>query len=471
MQNVPSLQEIASIRNQNKRNRLSFLSNKCFGEKKTQQRITWIGDLQQGDGGKGAMVDRLAPHHNICVRVQGGDNAGHTSAFVDEAGNTKTLSYHIIPSGLRFAHTIGLLSDGVMVNPERLSEELDRLCEINPTAKDRLFIGERAHIVLPYHRVVDCGLEDLAAKTNAEIGTTRRGIGPANISKTNRIGIRVIDLQDMKHVRSLVEANAVFFGLPKSIVDESMGWIDKYRELLIKLTVQSDDLLRDAIEDGYSVLFEGAQGPLIDINRGIYPYVTTCPTAFYSVDCAAGVDAVKVDRRIGVLKAYQTMVGEGAFVTEDKEELGDRLRTLGNEFGTTTSRPRRSGWLDLVQSKWAVTTNCLTSAVITKLDVLDTFKEISVCVAYKFNDEIIVDFKPEHKYLLECRPIYKTFEGWSESTKDVGSYDQLPENAKKFVEFIGEYLEIPISGVSKGPSEFDLLARSGRDLDMFYSTL
>ncbi|HEY0168314.1 MAG TPA: adenylosuccinate synthetase [Jatrophihabitans sp.] len=428
------------------------------------QHVTWVGDLQQGDGGKGAMADRLGPSHQLIVRTQGGDNAGHTTVFTAGSGQNVVLKNHIVPSGLRHPGCVGVLGNGVLLNAERLADELAAFAQHVPDIDKRVLVSARAHLVLPLHRLVDGYQEDLKRQSAHEIGTTHRGIGPANVSKVNRIGIRVGDLSDMDLVEERLHANVQFFHLEPDQVRQNLEWLSGYRKLLLSLAIDSRRLINTAVSEGYSVLFEGAQGPLIDLEHGIYPYVTTSPTAVYSVCSGSGVDLSKVTRRVGVLKLYQTMVGNGAFVSEDHGELGERLRRVGEEVGTTTGRPRRCGWLDLVHAHWAVGLNQYTSVVLTKLDVLDDFDEIGVCVAYQRDGEILAHFEPEHRVLTQCTPIYRYFKGWKCSTRELDSYSELPERARQLIDFVGEYLGVDISGVTKGPRDSDILVPAASEL-------
>ena len=427
-------------------------------------RTTWVGDLQQGDGGKGAMTDRLARVHHAVVRVQGGDNAGHTTVFTDTQGNDVVVKNHVIPSGLRQPTTIGIIGNGMLINAQRLADELQALSPVMADLSDRVFVSDRAHLILPLHRVVDATQEDAKELTGRAVGTTRRGIGPANVSKVNRIGIRVGDLSDWSVVTSRVTDNITFFGLGAEHIDVNLSWLADHTKMLLDRAVDSIRLIDDLVSSGYSVLFEGAQGPLIDLERGIYPYVTTSPTAIHSVASGGGFDISRIDHRIGVLKVYQTMVGNGAFVSEDHADVGQQLRLKGEEFGTTTGRSRRCGWLDLLQARWAVDVNHFTSVVLTKLDVLDTFERIGVCVAYELDGRIIAEFEPDHDQLCRCRPVYRYFDGWLSSTRHVATYDALPDRAREFVDFIADHLGVEVGAVTKGPRDSDMLVRLGSDL-------
>lgn len=420
---------------------------------------TWVGDLQQGDGGKGAMADRLAAHHQIVVRVQGGDNAGHTTVFRSESGRDIVVKNHILPSGMRQPETIGVLANGVLINAERLADELETFSAAVPDVRDRLVVSTRAHLILPLHIDVDRKQERL--RSDKAIGTTKRGIGPANVCKINRIGLRVADLRDPDIVRERISAAVDFFGLDESEIDRNIEWIEHHRPLLLERAVDTSRLIDDLVATGHSVLFEGAQGPLIDFEQGIYPFVTTSPTTVHSVGSGSGLDVSRVQNRIGVLKVYQTMVGSGAFVSEDHGAVGDRLRALGEEVGTTTGRDRRCGWLDLVQARWAVGVNRFTSVVLTKLDVLDTFDSIGLCVGYERNGELLIEFDAEHASLQTCTPVYRYFDGWLTSTAACTSFEDLPLEARRFIEFIGGQLNVEIGAVTVGPRDTDILCRPG----------
>lgn len=432
-----------------------------------RQRITWVGDLQQGDGGKGAMVDRLAAHHHVVARVQGGDNAGHTAVFVHD-GHEVVTKVHLLPSGLRHSATIGVLANGVLVNAEQLNHDLEEFSLVSPSVVDRLYISDRAHLVLPLHIQVDKLQEDQKTASGSEIGTTRRGIGPANLSKVNRIGLRVRDLRRTSTVAQRIRQNVDFFRLDEKEIDRNIEWVETYQSVLVDRAIDSVRFLSEAASAGYSILFEGAQGPLIDTEQGLYPYVTTSPTAFYSVAPGAGFDTCLVKHRIGVLKAYQTMVGNGAFISEDHGAIGERLRAQGNEFGTTTGRPRRCGWVDLVHARWAVEINNYSCIVLTKIDVLSGFDEIGMCVAYEHDGGRIFNFMPEHEFLLECRPVYHFMAGWHGVTGTVKSYEDLPAEVHQFVEYVSAYLGVDVAGVTVGPRDEDFLPRAAyRDRDPF----
>ncbi|MER7412270.1 adenylosuccinate synthase [Streptomyces cacaoi] len=428
-----------------------------------QGHVTWVGDLQQGDGGKGAMADRLAAFHQITARVQGGDNAGHTTVFDDAEGRSRTVKSHLLPSGVRHPHVLGVIGNGVLVNPETLAREVAELDAVIPSLRRRLVVSDRAHLVLPLHREVD-GRQERERGSADAIGTTRRGIGPANVSKTNRIGVRVGDLRDPDLLRRRIEQNVRFFGLPADRTEAELAWLDRHRELVLSLAGDSVALLDAAVDAGYSVVLEGAQGPMLDIEHGVYPYVTTSPTAFYSVTSGSGLDGARVGHRVGVLKAYQTMVGNGPFVTEDGTALGERLRSSGEEFGTTTGRSRRCGWLDLVHARWAVGLNRYTGVVVTKLDVLDDFEHIGVCVSYRPAGGGHGEFRPDNAYLAQCEPVYAWLPGWRRPTRNVRRWEELPVQARDFLRYIADYLGVEVAAAGVGPAQRDLVLAPGSGL-------
>ncbi|WP_320783418.1 adenylosuccinate synthetase [Streptomyces sp. CRN 30] len=434
------------------------------GPPPARQHITWVGDLQQGDGGKGAMTDRLAAFHQVTARVQGGDNAGHTTVFREADGDVRTVKNHLLPSGVRHPGVVGVVANGVLVNAETLAREITELSEIAPDLRRRLVLSDRAHLVLPSHREVDGRQESERDSSGDGIGTTRRGIGPANVSKANRMGIRVADLRDPVLLRRRLRQNARFFGLPSDRAERDLAWLSRYTGLLLSLAGDSVTLLRSAVEAGYSVVLEGAQGPMLDVEHGVYPYVTTSPTAFYSVTSGSGLDGSLVGHRVGVLKAYQTMVGNGPFVTEDREGLGDRLRRAGEEFGTTTGRSRRCGWLDLTHARWAVSLNRYTSVVVTKLDVLDGFDRIGVCVSYAAPDGGHREFLPDNGHLARCSPVYCWLPGWRSPTRGLSRYEDLPVQARDFLSYVSDYLGVEVAAAGVGPAQREMLVRPGSRL-------
>lgn len=417
--------------------------------------VTWVGDLQQGDGGKGAMTDRLAARHQVVVRVQGGDNAGHTTVFRGEHGADVVLKGHLLPSGMRHPGVFGILANGVLINAESLSRELDEFEGHFPGSSQRVFVSSRAHVILPLHIAVDLRQEE--SRKGGAIGTTKRGIGPTNVSKINRMGLRVCDLARLDLVEQRIRDNVEFFGLAETEVARNLAWVADFRDVLLSRAIDSARLINDLVETGHSVLFEGAQGPLIDLEHGIYPYVTTSPTTVHSVGSGSGFDVSRVKDRIGVLKVYQTMVGNGVFVSEDNGALGSRLRSEGNEFGTTTGRDRRCGWLDMPQARWAVEVNGFTSVVLTKLDVLDSFETVGLCVGYELDGEIVIQFGAEHSELERATPIIQYFEGWQTSTKELRSFADLPPQARAFVDAISDHLGREIAAVTVGPRDVNIL--------------
>ncbi|WP_280151811.1 adenylosuccinate synthase [Piscinibacter sp. XHJ-5] len=421
-----------------------------------EHNVTWIGDVQQGDGGKGAVTDRLARFYSVVARVQGGDNCGHTSVYRDARGRIRTIYSHIIPSGARHRGTYAVIGNGVMLNPEQMRKEVEVLEQHCPDVRERLLVSTRSHLVFPFHRKADALAEAARTRSSQPVGTTLRGIGPANVSKVARIGIRVGDLVDMSYVECKLAENIAFFGLSEADYERDLRWIAGHREFLLDHAVETREMFNAAVERGYSMLFEGGQGPLIDLEHGTYPFVTTCPTTVHSMSYGTGLPDSSLTFRLGVLKAYHTMVGNGPFVTEDHADTGRYLRKAGKEYGTTTERPRRCGWLDLVSARWGASINEYDALVVTKLDILDALPEIKVCVAYAHGGEL-VEYRPDSRFLDQCTPIYKTFEGWQRPSSGLSSIDDLPKQARSFLDFIESYLGVEIAAVTTGPCEEDIL--------------
>lgn|SRR5574337_882632 len=425
------------------------------------QALTWICDLQQGDGGKGAMCDYLAQFHNFTVRVQGGDNAGHTSIFSNNGAQIELLT-HLIPSGTRRNNVIGVIGNGVLVNAEALTDEIRKLEEIDVNVKSRIFLSKFAHLVFPFHIAFDSLFEAKMEKTSKSIGTTKRGIGPANISKVARIGVRVCDLANREYLKKKLKENMEFFGLPESAVDENIEWIEKYRDLMLSLACDTSALLTYAINHTYSILFEGAQGALIDIEQGTYPFVTSSLTTVAAITEGSGIPISRVNLKIGILKSYQTMVGEGPFVTEFDEKSAESFRKLSNEYEITTHlfRPRRCGWLDLVSAKRSALINDCNALVVTKIDVLAQLEQIKVCVAYQKDGNIITTYTPDIHDLDGCSPVYEKFESWGSDMSKIKDHREFPASLQRFLDFIEAYLDLPIMAVRVGPGENDVIVRN-----------
>ena len=401
---------------------------------------TLILGLQWGDEGKGKIVDNLSETIDIVCRFQGGHNAGHT---IKVEGQKTVL--HLIPSGILHENAKCLIGNGVVLALDALDKEITNLKERNIRFKNRFYVSSACALILPSHISID-----KVRDKKESIGTTGRGIGPAYEDKIGRRAIRFGDLGDEDNLKEKVISlvgyhNRLLQDLYKHEphdVNEIFEYILNYKHLYYEFCVDSQERMYEWIKDDKSILFEGAQGTLLDIDHGTYPYVTSSSTTAGGVSTGLGIGPKFIDRIIGISKAYTTRVGEGPFLTELFDKDGELLAKKGNEFGATTGRPRRCGWLDLVALKKAVFTNSVTDLCITKLDVLDEMKKIRVCVEYKNNT-----------------PIYKNFEGWLCTTEGITEYSELPEKAKKYIEFIEDFTESPASIISTGPSRDQTISR------------
>jgi adenylosuccinate synthase len=406
---------------------------------------------QWGDEGKGKVVDLLGKHVDMVVRYQGGNNAGHTVVV-----NGKKTVLHLLPSGILNKDALCVIGPGVVLNPFVLFDEVKQLEEQGLTC-DHLRISDRTQLLMPYHVRLDELIEARGGKY--KVGTTKNGIGPCYSDKYSRIGIRVCDLQDwdvfVEKLKSTLEIkNAeiekVYGGEPFDY-DEMVAQFKVLREKLLPMICDSVSLVNEALEQDKVVLFEGAQANMLDINYGTYPFVTSSSPTSAGVLEGAGVPPQSLTRIIGIVKAYSTRVGEGPFITELLDETGESLRQKGFEFGATTGRPRRCGWLDLPVVKQAVRINGLTDIAITKIDILSGYDKIPVCVGYEMNGKEI-DYVPASlKAYGECKPIWKVFDGWNEDISNIRNYEDLPENCRKYVEFIEEYTGTTVSLVSVSP--------------------
>ncbi|MEA1871157.1 MAG: adenylosuccinate synthase [Candidatus Bipolaricaulota bacterium] len=405
--------------------------------------------MQWGDEGKGKITHLLAREAAMVVRFNGGPNAGHT--VIDHGVKFGT---HQIPAGAFYPGVRSVLASGMVINLGVLREEYETIAE-HLGREPELLIAENAHLILPYHRILE-GLEG----SGARIGTTRRGIGPAYRDKAARVGIRVGDLLDPDRLQEKLyhRLDLLARAWPASEEVASLSADRLTADLLdtaqpfLSSIGDATGAIRAALADGREVLFEGAQGALLDLDFGIYPYVTSSATTFSGLGNAIGIPNPRVEHRIGVVKAYTTRVGEGAFPTEITGETGVRLQEKGGEFGVTTGRPRRCGWLDLVALQHAAALNDLTSLAITKLDVLSGLPEIKVCTAYRLRGERITRFPLANEDLAHCEPIYERFTGWKEEIGRIRSYDDLPREARNYLEKIAAELGAPIGLVSVGPT-------------------
>lgn len=411
-----------------------------------------ITGTQWGDEGKGKIVDYLAQQADTVVRFQGGSNAGHTVTV-----NGEEYKLRLLPSGILYQGTHCVVGNGVVVDPQVMLEEMDAM-EARGIDVSGIRLSNRAHVVLPYHRIMD-GLGDEARGKN-KIGTTKRGIGPCYMDKANRIGIRVCDLMDKEEFAKRLKENLAIknMELEKLYQHEPLDYdavlkeYEGYAERLRPYVCDTIALLNDEVKEGRKILFEGAQATMLDIDYGTYPYVTASHPISGGVGVGAGVAPNKIDKVVGVVKAYCTRVGEGPFPTEQLNEIGDKLRNAGHEFGTVTGRPRRTGWLDACVVRYAGLLSGIDYMAITRLDILDGFDEIQMCVGYKYKGELLNEIPASLKVLAEVEPVYEAFEGWKTDISGIRSYDKLPDNAKKYLERMAEVTGIGLGIVSVGPN-------------------
>ena len=411
---------------------------------------------QWGDEGKGKIVDLLAPRFSIVARYQGGHNAGHT-VYV---GGTKFI-LRLIPSGILHEGVTCVIGNGVVIDPHALLAEVAELEQHGIRVGDRLVISDRAHVILPYHKELDVLSE--ARRGERKIGTTSRGIGPAYEDKVARRGIRVGDLQDLEAlgdaIRHNVDArNRIIEGKPMDatalLADLRAHW-----ERISGWVADVSLFLARARAEGRTILFEGAQGTLLDIDHGTYPYVTSSNATAGGVCTGLGVGPRTIDGVLGVVKAYTTRVGEGPLVSELHGEAGDRLREKGGEFGAVTGRPRRCGWFDAVAVRYAARINGLDALAITKLDVLDGMDEIPICTAYRHRGRVIAEFPGDIAQLAACEPVYESMPGWSQPTRGIRTFDQLPVDARNYVARLEQVTGVPAAVISTGSEREDTIIR------------
>ena len=417
--------------------------------------LTVIG-AQWGDEGKGKIVDLLTPRFAIVARYQGGHNAGHT---VYVRGQKFVL--HLIPSGILHEGVTCVIGNGVVVDPQALFREVDELAALGVDVNGRLFVSDRAHLILPYHRELDVLSE--ARRGERRIGTTSRGIGPAYEDKIARRGIRVCDLNNPAVLEDGVRENVR--ARNRVILDTTLDWRQVYDELLAwgeRLRPWMTDtsvLLNDAIRKGQPILFEGAQGTLLDIDHGTYPFVTSSNASAGGVCTGLGVPPRAVGTVLGVAKAYTTRVGEGPLPTELHGELGQRLRDTGQEYGASTGRPRRCGWFDAVAVRFAARVNGLDALAITKLDVLDGLDEVAICTAYRCGDRVLTEFPADLKLLASCEPVYETLPGWKTPTRGVTRLEDLPAEARAYIARLEEVTGVPAGILSTGSDRDETIIR------------
>ena len=418
--------------------------------------ITSIVGAQWGDEGKGRIVDYLAVHSDIVIRFQGGDNAGHT--VINEHGK---FALHIIPSGIFNPKTTNIVGAGTVVNFETMATELASIAE-KGVEVNNLFIDVRAHLIMPYHCSLD-GAQELAKSQKMQIGTTKRGIGPCYSDKATRSGIRAADLLDFDRLKNRLEMalpqknrELSYFGLPEVTLDEMLTLCSKWKEQFGDKIIDSVPLVRQAYEDKKKILLEGQLGIMRDLDWGIYPYTTSSnPTAGGATN-GAGIAPSRISEVIGVAKVYSTSVGGGPFMTELLDETGKKLQDIGKEYGATTGRPRRCGWFDAVAADFSCWINGFTSVALTKLDVLDSFEKLKVCVAYRVNGEIIKHL-PETALQEIAEPIYEEYDGWMSDTTNARKWEDLPKNAQIYCKRLSELIGAPIKYISVGPERDQII--------------
>lgn len=412
---------------------------------------TVVLGMQWGDEGKGKIVDLICPAFDIVTRFQGGHNAGHTVKFGDQH-----FALHLLPSGILHGEMQCVLGNGMVIYPDALFKEIEALHASDVDTQGRLFVSDRAQVILPTHIALDRARE--AAGGAQRIGTTIRGIGPAYESKAARSGVRCGDLRSagladrLSAHLSMVTPQLRALGVEEipsldELTDLCRAWGERLAPYLADTTV----LLNRAIGDGRGVLFEGAQGALLDLDHGTYPYVTSSNATAGGAATGSGVAPTRITGTLGVIKAYTTRVGAGPFVCELEDTDGEHLRRRGNEFGTTTGRPRRCGWFDAVLGRYSTLINGVDVLALTKLDVLDEIDEIKLCTAYRYRGELLTDFPSDLQVLSECEPVYETFVGWKTSTVGILSVDALPEAARRYVGALEQAIEAPIGLISTGP--------------------
>ena len=406
---------------------------------------------QWGDEGKGKITDFLSANAEVIARYQGGDNAGHTIVI-----DGKKFKLHLIPSGIFFPEKISVIGNGVVINPKSLVKELAYLHEEGVTT-DSLRISDRAHVILPYHIELDRLQEE--AKGDNKIGTTIKGIGPAYMDKAARVGIRIADLLDRdvfaERLRiNLEEKNRLFtklYNAPALSFDDIFEEYYEYGQQIKQYVTDTSVILNDALDNGKRVLFEGAQGVMLDIDQGTYPFVTSSNPVAGGVTIGSGVGPSKIDKVVGVCKAYTSRVGDGPFPTELSDEIGDRIREVGHEYGTTTGRPRRVGWFDSVVMRHSRRVSGITNLSLNSIDVFSGLDTVKICVAYDLDGERIDHYPASLEQLKRCKPIYEELPGWSEDITGVRHLDELPENARNYVRRVGELVGVRISTFSVGP--------------------
>jgi len=414
--------------------------------------------LQWGDEGKGKIVDMLSKDFDVVARYQGGANAGHTIII-----DGKKTVLHLIPSGIFTKNIICVIGNGTVIDPKALIEEIDLLTKDGVDLSGRLYISKDAHIILPYHKIIDA----INESKNDKIGTTKKGIGPTYFDKYARRGIKFSDFEDENVLKDKIKKNLAYLIsiFPESEELKALSDTGLFNELkeqyedIKQYFVQTHYLLNNMISEGKNILLEGAQGALLDVDFGTYPYITSSSPTSGGACTGTGIPPTVINGVIGIVKAYTTRVGEGPFPTELFDDTGKEIARIGVEFGATTGRPRRCGWLDLVALKYAVIINGVTEIALTKSDVLDTFKEIKLCTDYELGGDVINTFPSNPFVLQNVKPVYKTFKGWNKSFNESSKYEDLHVEFKEYVEFIENYVGVKIRYISTGPARKDIIIK------------
>jgi adenylosuccinate synthase len=420
--------------------------------------VVVVVGLQWGDEGKGKIVDFLSEKADVVARFQGGHNAGHTVVI-----NNEKFILHLIPSGILYKDKMCLIGNGVVVDPAALIEEINGLKHRGIDVEKNLLLSKNAHLIMPYHVVMDQENEKLRGSNN--IGTTGRGIGPTYCDKVGRGGIRIVDLLDpalfkeklkanLDHVNFLLENRYKVSLLDAQTIHRKYM---EYAEKLFAYIVDTDIIINEMISKNKNVLCEGAQGALLDIDHGTYPYVTSSNAIAGGACTGLGVGPTKITKVVGVVKAYTTRVGSGPFPTELKDSLGEKLREKGGEYGATTGRPRRCGWLDMVVLRHSARINGITGITITKLDILDGLDTIKICTSYKYKGKIYDEFPKEMSIFSECEPVYEEVAGWKTSTSGIKDFRKLPETAKAYIKKIETLFGVEVQMISTGQRRDELI--------------
>ena len=409
-----------------------------------------------GDEGKGKIIDYLASESDFVARFSGGNNAGHT---IEVDG--KKFAFHLLPSGILYKRSKAILGNGVVIDPKVLIEEIENL-KANGYKVNNLYISDKAHLILPYHIELDEMYESIRKN---KIGTTKRGIGPAYCDKFERSGIRMEDFISPRFKDLLKEnvknKNVILksFGFPECDFKEIYKEYSKYAKVLKKYVCDTTSMLHKAIKDNKKILCEGAQATLLDIDFGSYPYVTSSNPTIGGVSTGTGIGSRYINEVYGVIKAYSSRVGEGPYVTELKNEIGDKIRELGHEYGTTTKRPRRCGWLDIVALNYAIMVNGLTGIALNHLDTIGKLDKIKLCVAYEYKGERVEYFNTNQEFLENSKPIYEEFEGNFGDISCIKTYEELPEKAKKYIERIEELTDTKVKFIGTGAGRENIIIR------------